>query len=68
MRQGVGDKRRDRFTVRIGEPHIAAHEMRDPLDVLRHQRPVRAELVIECGDRARIGERPEHRAADIARQ
>ena len=32
------------------------------------RRPVDAELVIERRDRARIGERPEDRAADVARQ
>ena len=68
MRQRVGDERRDRLAIRIRQAHVAAHEMRDPLDVLRHERPVRAELMIERGDRARIGERPEHRAADIAGQ
>ena len=54
--------------IRIRLAHVAAQEVADPLDVLREQRPVDAELMIERGDRARIGERAENRAADVAGQ
>ena len=42
--------------------------MADPARILREQRPIDAELMIERRDGARIGERAEDRAADVARQ
>ena len=37
-----------------------------PVQVLRQDRPVRAELFVERVDRLLRRERPEHRAADVA--
>ena len=39
-----------------------------PVDVLRDERPVRAELLVERVDRLLGGERPEHGTPDVARQ
>jgi hypothetical protein len=68
VRQRTADERRDRLAICVRQAHVALHEVRDPLRVLREKRTVRAELMIERGNGARIGERAEYRAADIARQ
>ncbi len=51
-----------------GHAHVAGDEMADPVPVLDQQRPVDAQLVIEDGHRAGIGQRTQDRAPHIARQ
>ena len=48
--------------------HIAAHEMADPIPVLHKNGAIDAELVVENRHGPLVGQRPQDRAADIARK
>ena len=58
----------DRHLVLQGVAHVAPDEAGDPVEVLRQDRPVDAELVIQDVDRLLVGERPEHGTTDVARK
>jgi hypothetical protein len=68
LQQGVADHRRDRLAKRPRTAEVAAQGMADPRGVLLEKRTVRAQLMIERGHGARIGQWPEHGAANVAWQ
>jgi hypothetical protein len=62
------DERRHGASVAVGHAHVADDEMANPVPVLDQDRTIDAEFVIEIGDGLRVGERPQDRATNIARQ
>src|SRR5205814_92149 len=58
----------DRHLVLERLAHVAVDEVPDPAPVLREQRPVRADLVVEQVEGLLRRERPEDVAADVTRE
>jgi hypothetical protein len=66
--QGLHHERRHRGAENAGCPEITPDCARNPVQILGQRRLVRAKLVVQYGDCARIRQRPQNAAADIARQ